>query len=230
MIDQGLVIAEGTSDELKAQVGGDRLEIRLEERGRDEEAIAALAPIADERPFCENGQLRVPLRERRGSIAEAVRRLDEAGIGIDDIAVRTPTLDDVFLSLTGHAAESERGRRKPHEHVPARRLGHGRAGEAEPQAHPASARPADRLHRAADHVRAAVRLRLRRRDRDARPRLRRLPDARDHRAVDGLRRLRHRARTRRGPEEGPDRPLPLAPDVGTGGARRAGSWPTSGRT
>jgi ABC-2 type transport system ATP-binding protein len=105
VIDQGRVIAEGTSDELKAQVGGDRLEIRLEERGRDEEAIAALAPIADERPFCENGSLRVPLRERRGSIAEAVRRLDEAGIGIDDIAVRTPTLDDVFLSLTGHAAE-----------------------------------------------------------------------------------------------------------------------------
>jgi len=107
VIDQGRVIAEGTSDELKAQVGGDRLEIRLEERGRDEEAIAALAPIADERPFCENGSLRVPLRERRGSIAEAVRRLDEAGIGIDDISVRTPTLDDVFLSLTGHAAESE---------------------------------------------------------------------------------------------------------------------------
>jgi ABC-2 type transport system ATP-binding protein len=107
VIDRGLVIAEGTSDELKAQVGGDRLEIRLEERGRDQEAISALAPIADERPFCENGSLRVPLRERRGSIAEAVRRLDEAGIGIDDIAVRTPTLDDVFLALTGHAAEAE---------------------------------------------------------------------------------------------------------------------------
>ena len=106
VIDHGVVIAEGTSDELKAQVGGDRLEIRLEERGRDQEAIAALTPIAEERPFCENGLLRVPLRERRGSIAEAVRRLDGAGIGIDDIAVRTPTLDDVFLILTGHAAES----------------------------------------------------------------------------------------------------------------------------
>ncbi len=107
VIDHGLVIAEGTSDELKSKVGGDRLEIRLEERGRDEAAIAALAAIADERPFCENGTLRVPLRRRRGSIAEAVRRLDEAGIGIDDIAVRTPTLDDVFLSLTGHAAEPQ---------------------------------------------------------------------------------------------------------------------------
>ena len=105
VIDHGLVIAEGTPDELKAQVGGDRLEVRLEDGTRDEDAIAALLPIAEERPFCDDGTLRVPLRERRGSIAEAVRRLDEAGIGIDDIAVRTPTLDDVFLTLTGHAAE-----------------------------------------------------------------------------------------------------------------------------
>jgi ABC-2 type transport system ATP-binding protein len=105
VIDHGLVIAEGTPDELKAQVGGDRLEVHLAEVGRDEDAIAALLPISQERPFCENGSLRVPLRERRGSIAEAVRRLDEAGIGIDDIAVRRPTLDDVFLNLTGRTAE-----------------------------------------------------------------------------------------------------------------------------
>ena len=107
VIDHGLVIAEGSPGELKARVGGDRLEIRLEQRDRDDEAIAALAPIADERPFCENGSLRVPLRSRRGAIAEAVRRLDDAGIGVDDIAVREPTLDDVFLTLTGHAADTE---------------------------------------------------------------------------------------------------------------------------
>jgi ABC-2 type transport system ATP-binding protein len=47
----------------------------------------------------------VPLRHRRGSIAEAVRRLDERGVTIEDIALRRPTLDDVFLNLTGHAAE-----------------------------------------------------------------------------------------------------------------------------
>jgi ABC-2 type transport system ATP-binding protein len=105
VIDQGLVIAEGTPDELKAQVGGDRLEIRLGRGARDQDAIAALLPISQEPPFCENGSLRVPLRERHGAIAEAVRRLDEAGVGIDDIAVRRPTLDDVFLRLTGHAAE-----------------------------------------------------------------------------------------------------------------------------
>ena len=105
VIDHGLVIAEGSPDQLKAQVGGDRLEIRLEDGESSDDATAALAPIAKERPFCENGVLRVPLRERHGAIAEAVRLLDDAGIGIDDLAVRRPTLDDVFLTLTGHAAE-----------------------------------------------------------------------------------------------------------------------------
>ena len=107
VVDHGVVIAEGTSDELKKQVGGDRLEIRLDDGGRKEEALAALSAIADGRPFMENGTLRVPLAHRRGEIAEAVRRLDEAGIGIEDIAVGRPTLDDVFLTLTGHAAEED---------------------------------------------------------------------------------------------------------------------------
>jgi len=46
------------------------------------------------------------MRQRSGTIAEAVRRLDEAGIGVDDIEMSRPTLDDVFLKLTGHAAEA----------------------------------------------------------------------------------------------------------------------------
>ncbi|HKB20419.1 MAG TPA: ATP-binding cassette domain-containing protein [Gaiellaceae bacterium] len=107
VIDQGLVIAEGTPDELKAQVGGERLEIHLCDGKRGEEAVAALASIASDRPFLEDGTVRVPVAERRGTIADAVRRLDEAGIAIDDISVSTPTLDDVFLTLTGHAAEQE---------------------------------------------------------------------------------------------------------------------------
>jgi ABC-2 type transport system ATP-binding protein len=106
VIDHGRVIAEGTPGELKERVGGERLEIRLE-NGDLESAFAALAPIADGRPFAEDGVIRVPLRERRGAIAEAVRRLDQANVGIDDIALRSPTLDDVFLTLTGHAAEVE---------------------------------------------------------------------------------------------------------------------------
>jgi ABC-2 type transport system ATP-binding protein len=107
VIDRGRVIAEGTPGELKAQVGGDRLEIHLCDGQRGEEAVAALATIASERPFIENGSVEVPVAQRRGTIADAVRRLDDAGIAIDDIGVRTPTLDDVFLTLTGRAAEQE---------------------------------------------------------------------------------------------------------------------------
>jgi ABC-2 type transport system ATP-binding protein len=107
VIDQGLVIAEGTSDELKAQVGGERLDIHLCDGQRGDEAVAVLVPIASDRPFLEDGSVRVPVAERRGTIADAVRRLDDAGIAIDDISVSTPTLDDVFLTLTGHAAEPE---------------------------------------------------------------------------------------------------------------------------
>jgi ABC-2 type transport system ATP-binding protein len=107
VIDRGLVIAEGTPDELKAQVGGDRLEIHLCDGHRGEEAVAALAAIASDRPFAEDGSVSVPVAQRRGTIADAVRRLDDAGIAIDDIGVRTPSLDDVFLKLTGHAAEQE---------------------------------------------------------------------------------------------------------------------------
>jgi hypothetical protein len=51
--------------------------------------------------------VRVPVAQRRGTIADAVRRLDDAGIAIDDISVSTPTLDDVFLNLTGRPAEQE---------------------------------------------------------------------------------------------------------------------------
>jgi ABC-2 type transport system ATP-binding protein len=107
VIDHGVVIAEGTPQELKDRVGGERIEIHLCDDGRGDEALAALAAIASDRPFLEDGSVRVPVTERRGSIAEAVRRLDDAGIAIDDISVNAPTLDDVFLNLTGRATEPE---------------------------------------------------------------------------------------------------------------------------
>ena len=105
VIDHGEVIAEGTSDELKDRVGGERLEVRIAEGDRAEQAIEALAPMSDERPVCEDGLVRLPIQTRTGAIAEAVRRLDAPGVGVDDIGMRRPTLDDVFLTLTGHAAE-----------------------------------------------------------------------------------------------------------------------------
>jgi ABC-2 type transport system ATP-binding protein len=105
VIDHGNVIAAGTSDELKDMIGGERLEVALEAGADPAAAIAALADMAAEPPTVEDRVVRVPVRERSGAIAEAVRRLDAAGVGIDDLVLRRPTLDDVFISLTGHAAE-----------------------------------------------------------------------------------------------------------------------------
>jgi ABC-2 type transport system ATP-binding protein len=116
VIDHGRVIASGSSDQLKDEVGGERLEVTLESKADVEAAIAALEPIAAERPALIDEILRVPLRQRRGAIAEAVRRLDGAGVEIEDVALHRPTLDDVFLNLTGRGAEqaeeSDEGERK----------------------------------------------------------------------------------------------------------------------
>jgi ABC-2 type transport system ATP-binding protein len=107
VVDHGNVIAEGTSDELKDRVGGERLEVLLEDPSDAERAIAALAEIADERPWLEDGAIRAPVRQRSGVIAQAVLRLTDADVAIEDITLRRPTLDDVFIALTGHAAEEE---------------------------------------------------------------------------------------------------------------------------
>jgi ABC-2 type transport system ATP-binding protein len=107
VIDHGNVIAEGTSDELKDQVGGERLDVRLEDPTDADRAVMALADFGEGRPTCEDVVVHLPIRRRSGVIAEAVRRLDDADVGIDDISIRRPTLDDVFIALTGHAAEDE---------------------------------------------------------------------------------------------------------------------------
>jgi ABC-2 type transport system ATP-binding protein len=109
VIDHGTLIAEGTSEELKDRFGGERLEVTLLDAGRSDAALSALASLATERPSTENGTVRVPVSERRGTIARAVRLLDEADVEFDDITVRSPTLDDVFLSLTGRPPEPEDG-------------------------------------------------------------------------------------------------------------------------
>ena len=107
VIDHGRVIAEGTSDELKSQIGGERVEIVLEDPSDADAAITALGPLCLERPAIEDGAVRAPVRSRHGLIPEIVRGLDDAGVSIDDIAIHRPTLDDVFMALTGHAAEDE---------------------------------------------------------------------------------------------------------------------------
>jgi ABC-2 type transport system ATP-binding protein len=104
VVDHGLVIAEGTPTDLKARVGGDRLEIRVGDGADPAAAAGAIAAIGTGAPAVHDGALTLPVAARGRAIAEAVRRLDEAGIAIDDIATRRPTLDDVFLKLTGHTA------------------------------------------------------------------------------------------------------------------------------
>jgi ABC-2 type transport system ATP-binding protein len=107
VIDHGSVIAEGTADELKTQTGGERIEVTLEDESDAEAAMAAMSELCTDRPVFEDRVVRATVRQHAGVIAEAVRRLDGAGVGIDDIVLRRPTLDDVFISLTGHAAAVE---------------------------------------------------------------------------------------------------------------------------
>jgi ABC-2 type transport system ATP-binding protein len=113
VIDHGTVIAEGTSDELKDRVGGERLEIHLEDQADAERAMSALAVMSEGRPSLEDHTVRAGVRRGSGVIADAVRRLDDAGVYIEDIALRRPTLDDVFIALTGHSAEEETGAERP---------------------------------------------------------------------------------------------------------------------
>jgi ABC-2 type transport system ATP-binding protein len=107
VVDRGRVIAEGTPSELKENAGGEQLEVRLVDGSQGERALEALAPLAAGSPSLLDSTVRLPLRERKGAIAEAVRRLDETGVAVDDLVVLSPTLDDVFLQLTGHGAESD---------------------------------------------------------------------------------------------------------------------------
>ncbi len=105
VIDHGRVLAEGTPDELKDRVGGERVEIRLDDAACADTAARALGSITDDSPDVDGNLVTVSVRRRGGAIVEVVRRLDEVDVGIDDIVLRRPTLDDVFLALTGHAAE-----------------------------------------------------------------------------------------------------------------------------
>jgi ABC-2 type transport system ATP-binding protein len=107
VVDHGRVIAEGTSDELKDQIGGERVEVELEDAGDVDEALTALGEICQGKPEAVDGIVRAPVHGRQGIIPDVVRRFDEHGVGIADIHLRRPTLDDVFIALTGHAAEEE---------------------------------------------------------------------------------------------------------------------------
>ncbi|MFI5312534.1 MAG: ATP-binding cassette domain-containing protein [Candidatus Dormibacteria bacterium] len=112
VFERGQVIAQGTSDQLKDRVGGDVLEFTVVDRALVDVAVAAVAGLTDSEPRVDPESRRVALQVGgRGSqaLVEAVRRLDAAHVETDGLALHRPSLDDVFLAVTGHATESEDG-------------------------------------------------------------------------------------------------------------------------
>jgi ABC-2 type transport system ATP-binding protein len=107
VIDHGQVIATGTSDELKVQVGGERLDMKVALGSSLDAAISAVRPHGQGEVQIDKEQRKLVIPVSNGSrlLASVVRDLDEAGVQLDDLSLRRPTLDDVFLTLTGHAAE-----------------------------------------------------------------------------------------------------------------------------
>jgi ABC-2 type transport system ATP-binding protein len=105
VIDSGAVIAAGTAQQLKQQLGGDLLEARVAERSELERAAALLAELAAATPRLDNDQQRVSVPTTGGTplLIAAGRRFEEEGIALDDLGIRRPSLDDVFLALTGAA-------------------------------------------------------------------------------------------------------------------------------
>jgi ABC-2 type transport system ATP-binding protein len=130
VIDHGRVIARGTADELKDQVGGQRLELTLA-RAVDLAVVAdRLRPLGVEEPHVDEATRRLSLPVRGGVeiLVDAVRRLEDADVDVLDLALRRPDLDDVFLTLTGHAAEDDaspdaEGGRSPAGRAPATTAG-----------------------------------------------------------------------------------------------------------
>ncbi|BCJ35022.1 daunorubicin resistance protein DrrA family ABC transporter ATP-binding protein [Actinocatenispora thailandica] len=108
VVDRGTVIATGTPDELKTRTGGQTLEIRPTDPSRVDEAAGIVAALTGVPPVAEGGRLSAPVSDP-ALPAAVLRRLDDAAITVTELALRLPSLDDVFLSLTGHRAEAPGG-------------------------------------------------------------------------------------------------------------------------
>ncbi|MGK5697746.1 ATP-binding cassette domain-containing protein [Streptomyces sp. URMC 128] len=100
VVDAGRVIAEGTADELKAETGGDRIDVVLRDAGQLGAAVALL-PLSGVSVDTARRLLSAPVTDRMEALSGVVRALQEAGIEAEDVALRRPTLDEVFLHLTG---------------------------------------------------------------------------------------------------------------------------------
>ncbi|MCT4354555.1 ATP-binding cassette domain-containing protein [Streptomyces sp. Je 1-79] len=108
VVDHGRVVADGTADELKAKVGGDRIDVVLRDARRLGEAARLLPAAGSEvRVDTDRRRISAPVTDRMAALAETVRALEAAGIEAEDIALRRPTLDEVFLHLTGDAQDEK---------------------------------------------------------------------------------------------------------------------------
>ncbi|WP_063774320.1 ATP-binding cassette domain-containing protein [Streptacidiphilus rugosus] len=109
VVDHGKVIARGTADQLKAQIGGERVEVVVQDSNVLAAAVDALTPFAKGEPTVEPHARRITVPVSGGArvLADVIRELDARDIVINDIGLRRPTLDDVFLSLTGHVTAGE---------------------------------------------------------------------------------------------------------------------------
>jgi ABC-2 type transport system ATP-binding protein len=103
MLEHGRVIARGTPDELKASIGVDRLDVVVRREHDLARTVAIVGPVALSEPLVEPDarRLSAPVGDRVAALSQVVRALHEAGIDAEDIALRRPTLDEVFLQLTG---------------------------------------------------------------------------------------------------------------------------------
>jgi ABC-2 type transport system ATP-binding protein len=111
VIDKGKVIADGTSDELKQRLGGDVLDVKVRNHTDLSRTVELLTGVGAEKPQLDERDNRITIAVGQNAgvdvLLAAARKIDEAGIQIDDLGIRRPSLDDVFLSLTGHVAETE---------------------------------------------------------------------------------------------------------------------------
>jgi ABC-2 type transport system ATP-binding protein len=131
VIDHGRLVSEGTGDQLKDRVGGAVVELRVPDEDYPR-ALTALRDAGDEGPTVDehDGRLLLPAPDGSTTLTEALRRLDAAGITPQDAALRKPTLDEVFLALTGHHATPTRNGNGQDQPPAAGRRGRARHAEA----------------------------------------------------------------------------------------------------
>lgn len=118
VIDHGKVIAEGTASQLKAKLGGEVVEFQVTNESKVKKAIEAVEGISSKQPTSESTTIVVPVKDGSKGLVEVIRALDQSKVAIQSISLHQPSLDDVFLALTGERAKDQTiAKKKPRERV-----------------------------------------------------------------------------------------------------------------